>query len=104
MSLLEILKDIFSGPDASFEKLSMPEYFQNNRQRFDSVQDYAKWLRGIQTQFGSMAFIEKNKGSAVPISWVEGLRKIEDEIERVKLESGPNLFPPDDGKRMSEEF
>jgi len=102
MSILEIIKDIFAGPNASFEKLLMPDYFSNKRQEFDSIQEYAKWLRGILTQFGSMAFIKKNQGLQVPEKWLDGIRKIEAEIERVKIESGPNLFPVDNGSKMSE--
>ena len=89
MILLEIIKDMFSSPEASFQKLLQPEYFPNKRAEFDSVEKYTKWLRKIQAEFGSMVFMQRKQGIPVPEKWQEGIAKIEAEIERVK-----NEFPP----------
>lgn len=84
MKLLDIMKDIFTGPEESFEKLLTEEYFPSKRAELNSTEAYAKWLRKIQTKFEAMTYMQKNKGLAVPEKWQEGLRKIEAEVERVK--------------------
>lgn len=104
MNFLRNIKDFFGGPDNAFQKLLLPNYFSEKRAELFTVESYAKWLREIYAQFGSMAFIEKEKGNKVPQEWLDGLRKIEEEIDKVKKESGSSLFPQSDGIRKSDEL
>ncbi len=69
-----------------------------------TIENYSKWLLKIHTSFGSMAFMEKEKGRQVSQEWLNGLRKIEDEIDKVRKEGGSHLFPPGDGTRLSDEL
>jgi hypothetical protein len=104
MSLLETLKDLLSGPEASFQKLLAPDYFTSKRQELDDLESYAKWLRQILVEFGAMAIMQKDRGAKVPELWLEGIRKIEDEIDRVRNEGGESFLPGEGEPKMSDQL
>lgn len=103
MSLGGFIKDLLTGPDASFQKLFEPNFFTNNRQKLFTIEEYAKWLRKQYAYYGSMAYERKEKGLSLPQQWINGLRLIENEIEKIKKEGGSHLFSADD-KKMSEDL
>lgn len=104
MSLLEFLKDIFGGSNRAFQKLFLPNYFSKKRTELFTIEEYVKWLRKIYAQYGSMAFMNKEKGLQVPQQWLDGLRKIEEQIDKVKKEGGSHLLPQGDGTKLSDEL
>jgi hypothetical protein len=104
MSVTEFIKDIFGGPERAFQKLSAPGYFSHKRVELFTIEAYAKWLLKIYVKHGSMAFMRKEEGSQVPQQWLDGLRMIEAEIDKIRKEGGDHLFPKGDGSKMSEDL
>jgi hypothetical protein len=88
---LDFLKDIFSSPDSAFQKLT-PEYFIQQRMKMPIREDYAKWLLKQEVYYLTMARIEKEDRQSVPQSWINGLRLIDAEKEKL----GPQLKPKTD--------
>jgi len=97
MAFLEFLKEIFSSPDTVFKKLLVPNYFSSQRAK-TNTEEYARWLRKQYAYFGSMAYTRKYKGLSIPSSWIDGLRLIEVEIEKIKKQGTSHLFSAEDKK------
>jgi|GEM_PF-4748848 len=104
MSIIEFIKDIFFVLFRAFQKLSEPGYFLNKRVELFNIEAYARWLLKTYVKHGSMAFMRKEEGSQVPQQWLDGLRMIEAEIDKIRKEGGDHLFPKGDGSKMSEDL
>lgn len=106
MAFLDLLKEIFTGPHAAFKKLLEPNYLASQRARM-STEEYARWMRKQYAYYGSMAITQKMKGLPVPPSWIDGMRMLEDEMDRLKqigaLPGAPRGNPTE-GKRISDEL
>lgn len=79
---LDFIKDIFISPDTSFKKLT-PDYFLRQRMKMNSQDDYFKWLLKEVTYYTALARMVEEKGRPIPQSWIDGIRLIESERERV---------------------
>ncbi|OGZ98815.1 MAG: hypothetical protein A3C07_00580 [Candidatus Sungbacteria bacterium RIFCSPHIGHO2_02_FULL_47_11] len=103
MSFGGFIKDLLGGPNAAFQKLVTPGFFSSERAKLFTLDEYAKWLRKQYAYYGSMAYVQKEKGLSIPQQWIDGLRMIEDEIEKVKKQGASHFFSPND-KKMSDEL
>jgi hypothetical protein len=83
--ILDFIKDIFSSPDSAFKKLT-PEYFIQQRMKMPTQDEYAKWLLKQATYYMTMAHMEKESRGSVPQSWIDGLRLIDSEREKISHE------------------
>lgn len=80
--ILDFLKDIFTSPDSDFKKLT-PEYFAEQRMKIGIADEYAKWLLKQATRYLVMAKMEQENRGSVPQSWIDGLRLIDSEREKI---------------------
>ena len=103
MGFSDFIKDIFGGPNTAFQKLLAPGFFVNQRAKLLTLEEYAKWLRKQYASHIAIVYIQKEKGFPIPQQWVDGLRIIESEIEKVKKQGASHLFSSND-KKMSDEF
>ena len=80
--ILEAIKDIFGGVDYQFKKIKL-EYFLKHKAKMNP-EKYLKWLRKKNTYYNAMITMQQEKGSTVPQFWIDGVKLIKDEIEKVK--------------------
>jgi hypothetical protein len=102
MSFIDFLKEIFTTPDAAFKKLFVSNYFLSQRAKMNT-EEYARWLNKQYAEYCAMAYIRKYKGLSVSSSWIDGLKLIEIEIEKINTQGTSHLFSPN-MEKASDDF
>ncbi len=90
--IIDFIKNIFSSPDSSFKKLT-PGYFFQQRMKMGTPEEYAKWLIKQEVKHLVMAQMEKEKGRPLPQLWIDGLRLIANEKEKVGTQVKASSLP-----------
>ena len=81
-SIISFIKDIISGPDHAFKKLT-PELIAEKKQKLQP-NDYRKWLRKTNAFYGAMASEIEGEGKTLPRGWIDKLNILKKEL----LEAG----------------
>ena len=78
MGLLNFLKEIFSGSEAAFKRLT-PELIKEKKKKL-SPQGYAIWLRREITYYVAILIEVREKGDSVPQDWIDKIEMLKKEL------------------------
>lgn len=80
--ILEAIKDLFGGVDHQFKKIKL-EYFLEHKAKMNPER-YLKWLKKKNAYYNAMITVQRERGSAIPQSWIDGIGLIEEEITKTE--------------------